>query len=70
MQKKTFPDGGFVLHKVTGNFKGHASVWYAKDGLPIDAEIHNGRGGVSSYNLKKGQSMTTHFEVMGRIHKN
>lgn len=68
MQKKTFHDGGFVLHKITGNFKGYASVWYDKDGNPLDAEIHNGTRMVS-HNLKKGQPITNHFEVVGRIHK-
>jgi len=27
-QKCTFAQGGFVLHKITGSFKGRCSAWY------------------------------------------
>lgn len=39
MQKNTFPDGGFVLHKIFSfTTKGHHSAWYDKDGNLLDAE--------------------------------
>jgi hypothetical protein len=38
IQKAIFPDGGFVRHKITGDFSGKCSAWYDKTGKLIDAE--------------------------------
>jgi len=38
IQKQYFPDGGFVIHRIQGKFKGRASAWYNKDGIIIDCE--------------------------------
>lgn len=48
MNKSTFPNGGFVLHKVaTFNFENNGratmSVWYDADGTLLDAERRDNR---------------------------
>lgn len=40
IQKQTFPDGGFVLHKIGGN----TSAWYDSKGNLLDAEYRDARG--------------------------
>lgn len=38
IQHSVFPDGGFVLHKVTfPMFAGRFSAWFAKDGTLLEA---------------------------------
>lgn len=38
MQHVQFPDGGYVLHKITGDFSGRVSAWFDKTGNLVDAE--------------------------------
>lgn len=38
MQHMRFFNGGFVLHKITGNWKGNVSAWFDRDGKLLDAE--------------------------------
>lgn len=45
MQGSTFPDGGFVVHKIMINGYKY-SCWYGPDGLPRDAERF-GEGGAT-----------------------
>ena len=65
IQKCSFPDGGFVLHKITGDFSGHCSAWYKKDGSLIDIEvILNGR----ARSFKIGGVYWQECERVGRIY--
>ena len=36
MEKKTFSNGGFVLHKCFGR---HISAWYDESGILLDSEV-------------------------------
>jgi hypothetical protein len=38
MQVARFTNGGYVVHKITGNFVGRMSAWFDKDGKILDAE--------------------------------
>lgn len=39
IQFRVFPDGGFVLHKITSpQFAGRVSAWFAADGTLLDAQ--------------------------------
>jgi hypothetical protein len=38
MQINRYLDGGYVIHKITGNFKGKVSAYFDKNGILIDAE--------------------------------
>lgn len=45
IQHSTFPDGGFVLHKITFvSENGRFSAWFAKDGTVLDSEQITTRG--------------------------
>jgi hypothetical protein len=66
MQKSTFPNGGFVLHRYTnpGYFKGRISAWFDSNGTPLEAEIlHNER----SRPVKKGGPIWQDLVILGRI---
>ena len=44
IQHSTFPDGGFVLHKVTfPMFAGRFSAWFDRSGKLLDAEAISDR---------------------------
>lgn len=49
MQVCRFSNGGFVVHKITGSFKGRCSAWFDADGTMTECEhiIGYGRGGRS-----------------------
>jgi len=48
IQHSTFPDGGFVLHRITfPMFAGRFSAWFAADGTLLDAEAISDRRRVS-----------------------
>ena len=38
MHKREFHDGSFVLHGITGDFRGRMSAWYDKDGKLLACE--------------------------------
>ena len=38
IQVKRFSTGGYVVHKITGNYKGRVSAWFDKDGNLLEAE--------------------------------
>ena len=51
-QARPFPStGGFVVHRITGNFKGRISAWFSRDGTLLDAEQYRGTG---AYPVRKG----------------
>ena len=39
MHKNPFPNGGFVLHKITHLSKGKISAWYRPDGSLYDCHL-------------------------------
>jgi hypothetical protein len=38
MQHERFTDGGYVLHKIAGYWRGTVSAWFDRDGQLLDAE--------------------------------
>lgn len=38
MQIARFTNGGYVIHKITGPFKGTVSAWFDREGKLLDAE--------------------------------
>ena len=39
IQYSRFSNGGYVLHKITGYWRGHCSAWFDAGGKLLDAEI-------------------------------
>lgn len=72
IQKQTF-DGGifkqgsFVLHKITGNFTGHCSAWYAPDGTLEDCEWIRRDGRVCL--IPRYKPMWCELERIGKLWK-
>jgi hypothetical protein len=67
-QIQKFTQGGFVLHKITGNFKGNVSAWYDRNGTPIDAIITSRPFG-GSRQVKRGGPIWNQVKVMGNRYK-
>ena len=63
MQKAIFPNGGFVLHKITGDFSGKCSAWYDKTGKLVDAEQILDTGIIKK--IKPNAAMWTHCAQLG-----
>jgi hypothetical protein len=38
MDVNRWANGNFVIHKILGGWKGHASAWFKKDGTMYDCE--------------------------------
>ncbi len=68
IQKATFTDGGFVLHKIKGNFNGKASAWFDAQGVLLDAEQIT-IGGVSRP-VKRDGKIWHFISSVGRAWKN
>jgi len=68
IQHHVFSNSHFVLHKITGQFKGTVSAWFNDDGQPIDAEQITTLGG-SSRPVKKGGPIWQQLRIMGRIYR-
>ena len=67
MHLTTFIGGGFVLHGVTGAFKGRASAWFSPDGAIQDAEQFT--GGLASPRtrpIKRNGPMWRHIARLGK----
>jgi hypothetical protein len=55
IQVSYFSPGGFVLHKITGDFSGKCSAWFDKDGNIEEAEqIIPTKGGITRPVKKNG----------------
>jgi hypothetical protein len=68
MQFGRFINGGFYLHKITGNFKGRVSAWFDRDGKPLDAEQIPVPFG-SSRPVKKGGPIWRKIEQLGQRYR-
>jgi hypothetical protein len=67
MQISTFNGGGgFVIHRITGNFKGRASAWFSPDGSILDAEQFVRDGCNSTRPVKQDGPM---WQFLARIGK-
>jgi len=65
VQRQEFHDGGYVLHKLTGNFDGRASAWYDRNGVMLDAEVRRGGG---TYPVRKNGPIWNELARAGRVH--
>lgn len=66
MQFIRFPDGGFVIHKITGAFKGRVSAWFDRAGRLLDAEQFAAGFGGPSHPVKVNGPIWHHLESVGR----
>lgn len=69
IQKATFSDGGFILHKIKlACVKGKCSAWYDSNGVLIDAERITSRD--ISFPVKRNGPIWSELENIGKIYKN
>lgn len=66
MQRQDFAGGGFVLHRVKGPFKGHASAWFDVDGALTAAELFAGGFGSAARPVREGGPVWRHLQRTGR----
>ena len=69
IQKQTFKGGifapnSFVLHKITGKFKGKCSAWYFADGTIFDCELIRRDGQIRM--VRPGSPMFRHCQAIGK----
>lgn len=64
MVRHFFHDGGFVLHKVTGDFKGVCSAWYDSHGNLTNAEQYPSFG--KSRPVRREGPMWRYLQGVGR----
>lgn len=70
MQLSRFSNGGFVLHKITGNFVGRISAWFDVNGKPIDAEqITSKFGHNRTRPVNRDGSIWQYLETLGNLYK-
>lgn len=67
MHKNPFPDGGFVLHKITHLSKSKISAWYHSDGGLHTAELINRKDRVQR--VKLHGPLWKKLEMLGPIWK-
>lgn len=67
LQIRTFPDGGYVIHKITGDFKGRCSAWFANTGRLVDATQTSDFSGVDRP-IKRNGPIWKRCQEVGRIH--
>ena len=68
MQLCRFTQGGFCLHKITGDWKGTASAWFDKDGALLDSEQIT-EPFWSSRPVKRGGPMWQEIQRIGTRYK-
>jgi hypothetical protein len=69
MQHMRFTNGGFCLHKITGDFTGKVSAWFDRNGTLLDAEQIT-RPFESSRPLKRDGPMWRYVAHIGQRLKN
>lgn len=67
MQKHTFPNGGFVLHKLSVIKNARVSAWYTAQGALIDAEYTIGQ--TTRPIPARMTGVVSALQRMGSIHK-
>lgn len=68
MQCLRFSSGGFVIHRITGDWKGRVSAWYGADGSLLDAEQLT-RFGSNGRPIKRNGPMWRRLEQIGQAWK-
>jgi hypothetical protein len=69
MQISYFPCGGFVLHKITGDFSGKCSAWFNNKGDILEVEqIIPFKGGITRP-VKKNGPIWKYCKRLGSICK-
>lgn len=71
-QVARFGDGGYVVHKITGPFKGKVSAWFDANGNILDAEqvgINPFGQSPSCRPVKRGGPIWRHAASVGLYHK-
>lgn len=63
MQVATYTTGGFAVHKIAGDFEGHASGYFDSDGKLSDAEFIRGN---NSFPVKRDGPAWDWIEKEGR----
>jgi hypothetical protein len=78
MQINSFVNGGYVIYKITGQFKGQMSAWFDRDGNLLDAEqtpepFGNTRPAPEPFGntrpVKRDGPMWQHAQTIGRRYK-
>jgi len=64
MQICYFEGGGYVIHRITGDFRGRVSAWFSADGTLLDAEQLTGRYS-DGRRVKPGGPMWLLCQVVG-----
>lgn len=67
IQHHTFSNSHFVLHRITGDFKGKVSAWFNDDGFPGDAEQITPDG--KTRPVKRGGPIWKHLLTLGRVYR-
>jgi hypothetical protein len=67
IQHHTFSNSHFVLHKITGDFRGKVSAWFNDDGHPTDAELIRPNG--SLHPIKRDGLIWQQLRSLGRIYR-
>lgn len=71
IQVNKFEGGGFVIHKIVGNYKGRMSAWFDENGKLVDAEqIIPTPLGVKAQPVKKGGPMWKLAQEIGLFYGN
>lgn len=65
MQVCKFPDGGFVIHRITHLGSARISAWFAKDGELLDVEKFDKLGRVTHRGLEYAKERC---RIIGKIH--
>lgn len=68
MQHGRFINGGYYLHKIMGNFVGHMSAWFDKDGNMLDAEQIT-LPFIPSRNVKRNGPMWRYAQDIGQRYR-
>jgi len=70
MQMFTFPDGGFVLHKIANVIHGATiSAWYSPDGALLDAEYRIGHSDTVRPVPARMRLVREELQRKGQLHK-
>jgi hypothetical protein len=68
MKKTSFECGGFVLHRITGDFKGRCSAWYDKEGNLLDCCIIRPKE-LEGRTVKHGGKIHQRLIMLGKVWK-
>lgn len=67
MQLMRFSNGGFVIHKIVGQFKGRASAWFDAAGKLLDCEQYPQGPCGPTRAIKRDGPIWRELESVGRV---